>query len=122
MTTSKNQRFFSRLRFALAGVAHGLRTERSLQTQMLALWFALIALVYLRPAPIWWALVWLTCTAVLTAELLNTAIEQLADHLHPEQHAAIQRVKDCAAGAVLMMCVGAVGVGIALVVATLHHG
>ena len=37
---------------------------------------------------------------VLVAELLNTAIEALADRLHPERHPEIRVVKDVAAAAV----------------------
>jgi len=46
--------------------------------------------------------------------LLNTAIELLADHLHPETHANIRIVKDCAAGAVLIAAITAVAVGASL--------
>jgi undecaprenol kinase len=48
--------------------------------------------------------------------LFNTALEHLADHLHPETHPQIQIVKDCAAAAVLVAACTAVGVGIALIV------
>jgi diacylglycerol kinase (ATP) len=74
MDIQKNQSFLSRLRFAVAGVIHGLRTERSLRTQALALIAVVIALVVLRPAPLWWALVLLASSAVIAAELFNTAV------------------------------------------------
>jgi diacylglycerol kinase (ATP) len=107
METRKNQPFLSRLRFAIAGVAHGLRTEQSLRTQTLALLLVLIALALLRPAALWWALVILAGSAVLAAELFNTAVERLADHLHPDLHPEIRVVKDCAAGGVLISTAGA---------------
>ena len=117
MTASgKNLSFARRLRFALAGLGHALRTERSLQTQAVVFLLVVIALVVLRPAPLWWALVILASAAVLAAELFNTAIEHLADHLHPELHPAIRIVKDCAAAAVLLAVMGAIGVGVALAV------
>jgi diacylglycerol kinase (ATP) len=53
---------------------------------------------------------------VLAAELFNTAIEQLADELHPEDSAGIRIVKDCAAAAVLIAVLGALGVGAAFAV------
>lgn len=52
-----------------------------------------------------WALVWLCFGLVLTLELINTAIEELLDHLHPEKHPAIGKAKDIAAGAVLLACI-----------------
>lgn len=69
---------------------------------------------WLRPEPVWWGLVLLASSGVLTAELLNTAVEHLADHLHPEMHPSIRTVKDCAAAAVLVAVLGAITVGIAL--------
>lgn len=121
MGTQKNQSFLTRLRFAASGVAQGLRTERSLRTQMLVLPLVLIVLGFLRVAPLWWALVILAASAVLAAELFNTALERLADHLHPEVHPEIRIMKDCAAGGVLISSVGAVGVGIALLIALLQR-
>jgi undecaprenol kinase len=114
MSISKNQSFISRLRFACAGLAHGLRAEHSLRIQVLALGAVLVAMVAFRPEPLWWALVFLASAAVIATELLNTAIEHLADHLHPEVHPSIRIVKDCAAAAVLAASSGAVGVAAAL--------
>ena len=41
------------------------------------------------------------------AEMFNTALEKLCDHLHPEEHAAIGLVKDISAGAVLIIAIAA---------------
>lgn len=49
---------------------------------------------------------------VLALELVNTAIEQIENVLHPEYHQAIKRSKDIAAGAVLMASITAVVVGV----------
>jgi diacylglycerol kinase (ATP) len=57
----------------------------------------------------------MTCGAVIAAELFNTAIEALADRVQPQQDPAIRIVKDCAAAAVLVTCLAAVAVAIALV-------
>jgi diacylglycerol kinase (ATP) len=57
----------------------------------------------------------LTIGFVLAGEIFNTAIEVLADHLHPEQHPAIRAVKDCAAGAVLVASIAALAVAAAFV-------
>ena len=45
-----------------------------------------------------------------------TALEALADHLHPQQHPAIGLSKDVAAGAVLVSSVAALVVGMAFFV------
>jgi diacylglycerol kinase (ATP) len=112
----KNRPFAARLRCALRGFAQALCSEHSLKLQLLALAAALGALALLRPAPIWWAAVLAAAAGVLAAELLNTAIEHLADALHPAESAVIRTVKDCAAAAVLIASLGALAVAAALVV------
>jgi undecaprenol kinase len=109
----KNQTFIRRFTFALTGLRTAWRTEKSFRTQLVAAVAVLIALAWLQPAPLWWAVTVITIAFVLAAELFNTAVEELADHLHPEQHPAIKNVKDCAAAAVLVASIAAVGVAAA---------
>lgn len=111
----KNRPFRHRMGFALSGITSTLRTENSFRTQVLAAIAIGAVVVWLRPAPVWWAIIALTIAVVLAAELLNTAIEHLADHLHPERHPGIKSVKDCAAAAVLVASLGAVCVALALI-------
>ncbi len=106
----KNQGFHKRLGFAINGITSTLRNESSFRLHILAALLVIILLVVAQPDPIWWALMALTVACVLAAELFNTAIETLADHLHPHQHPHIKIVKDCAAGAVLLVSLGALGV------------
>ena len=110
----KNRPFTVRLGFALGGIAHALRAEHSFRAQAYAAAAVLVVLLWVRPAPIWWAFTGLTCAAVLAIELMNTALEHLADHLHPEQHPSIKVVKDLGAAAVLMLSIGALAVAAAL--------
>ena len=117
----KNLSLLRRFGFALAGLRHALRTERSVRLEALVLALVVVALVVLRPGPLWWAAVLLASAAVLAAELLNTAIEALADHLSPDFHPQIRIVKDCAAAAVFIAVSGAIGVGIALAVHLLRR-
>ena len=116
MNLHKNQPFIRRLRFALQGLAAAWRSERNFRIQLGALVCVVIVLVALGIEPIWWALVLLTSGSVLAAELFNTALEHLADHVHPQTHVQIQIVKDCAAAAVLVASCAAIAVGVALLV------
>ncbi|HVJ29740.1 MAG TPA: diacylglycerol kinase [Gammaproteobacteria bacterium] len=111
----KNQSLFYRLGFALTGLGTTWRTENSFKTHVMATVAVLGVLLWLRPAPLWWAIAALTIGFVLAAEIFNTAVEGLVDHLHPEQHPAIKVVKDCAAGAVLVASIAALGVAAAFV-------
>jgi diacylglycerol kinase (ATP) len=112
----KNRAFLERLSFAWSGLRGAWRSEASLRTHVMMTALLLVALLILRPALIWWALCGVTAALVIAAELINTALEHLADHLHPEQHPRIKIVKDCAAAAVLILSLGALWVAAMMVV------
>jgi undecaprenol kinase len=112
----KNQPFIRRLRFALGGLMIAWRSERSFRFQVFALSVVVLACAFVGLEPTWWAIVLMTSALVICAELFNTALEHLADHLHPEIHPQIRIVKDCAAAAVLVTACAASAVGVALIV------
>ena len=112
----KNRPFAERLGFALAGWRAGWRRERSFRAQAMIGLVAVMALVVLHPAPVWWALVAMLIALILALELLNSAIEAVIDLLHPGLHDEIKAAKDMVAGAVLAISVAALVVGVALLV------
>lgn len=63
-----------------------------------------------------WAIAIILLGGVWIAEALNTAIERLCDHVTPEQHPEIGRIKDIAAAAVLMAAITAVAAGLCIFV------
>ncbi len=75
---------------------------------------ALALLLWCRPDAIWWGLIALVTALVLALELLNSALERLIDHLHPDRHPEIKLVKDMAAGAVLVLSLAAVALAAAM--------
>lgn len=111
----KGQPFHRRLGFALHGLYLAFVRERSFRTHLLAAALVLVALLATRPDPVWWAAGALAIGLVLVAELFNTALETLVDHLHPERHPQIRVVKDVAAGAVLVASIVAVLVATAFI-------
>jgi len=58
-----------------------------------------------------WCLVLLCCGAVLAAECFNTALEKLADALHPERHPLVGQAKDVAAAGVLLLALASATIG-----------
>jgi diacylglycerol kinase (ATP) len=108
-----------RLTFALAGLRFAFVRERSFRSQTVLGAVALLLLCWVRPAAQWWALCLLSGGAVFAAELINTALEQVLDRLHPEKHESIRAAKDCAAAAVLCLSLTAMGIGVLTLLATL---
>lgn len=114
----KNLAFTRRLRFAVQGLLAAWRNESSFRVHCAATAFVVLVLLLKRPAPVWWAVLLLTCAAVMAAELINTALEHALDLISPGQNPAVGLAKDCAAGAVLVLSLCAVAVFIAFLVAT----
>ena len=112
----KNRSFYERLGFALDGLKTVWASEKSFRTQgTIALAAAGVTLA-LRPGWTWAALIALSTALVLALELLNSALEYLIDHVHPDQAPAIKHAKDAAAAAVLLASLGAACVGVLMLI------
>lgn len=97
---------------ALAGLAWAFRTQRNLQAHALAAVLTVGCGFWLKIEAWEWCAVALASGLVWAAELLNTAIEVLADRVSLAREEPIRRVKDVAAAAVLMAAVAASAVGL----------
>lgn len=98
--------------FAIQGMRTALRTERNIRIMIGAAALTVVAGLVVRLDSASWAVILLCCAVVISAELLNTAIETTVDLVSPEFHPLAGRAKDIAAGAVwlLSLVVGIVGV------------
>ena len=59
-----------------------------------------------------WCAVLIVSGLVFAAEALNSAMETLADALHPAQHPLVGQAKDLSAGAVLISAIFAAMIGL----------
>ncbi|MEO8315682.1 MAG: diacylglycerol kinase [Pseudomonadota bacterium] len=103
----KGQSLFRRFGYAVAGLREAIAHESSIRIQTVAA-LGVIAILGLTRAPlIWWALCLLAAGLVIVAELFNSALEALADGVHPDLHPKIRIAKDMAAAAVLVAAITA---------------
>ncbi len=107
----KNQSLLRRFSFAAKGIYCAVLMENSFRTELLLAAAYAALMVWLKPPLVWVGLSIITAGLVLGVELLNTALEHLADRLHPEQHPTIGVAKDCAAAAVLVTSITAAIIG-----------
>ena len=87
------------------------REEFSFQLQTIFGLIVILSSFALGISRIEFLIVLLFIGAVLAVEALNTAIEELCDHVTPEQHPHIGKVKDLASGASLIIGSFAIVVG-----------
>ena len=100
------------LAHALRGLDHIVRTQPNARLHLLAAVLVCAAGVYFGLGRAEWLWVSIAIALVWSAEAFNTALEQLADVLHPARHAGIGRAKDVAAAAVLIAALGAAVIGL----------
>ena len=104
-------KFLTGFKFAWAGVRSLFRSQLNAKVHLAAALAVVVAGLAFGITAVEWCLVVLCIALVLAAEALNTAIETLADALHPEQHPLVGRAKDLAAAAVLICSIGAAIIG-----------
>lgn len=97
---------------AFRGIFVMLASERNFQIEFAALLINLVLIVLLKVEPLEAAVIVLTCAAVLSAEILNTAAEKICDIIQPEYDERIKFIKDVSAGAVLILTVASLMVGV----------
>ena len=97
---------------ALEGLAWAMKTQRNLQVHAMATVLVAGFGIWLQLAAWEWCVVLLAVGLVWVAELLNTAIEVLADRVSKEREEPIRLVKDAAAAAVLVAALAALGAGL----------
>lgn len=105
-------RSMKRFAYAIQGVAFLVHTQPNARLHLLATLGVCAAGATLGLERTEWLWITVAIALVWSAEAFNTALEQLADALHPEQHPAVGHAKDVAAGAVLIAAVGAAVIGV----------
>jgi len=105
-------KFLTGFEFAWRGVSHVFRTQRNARVQLAVGILVAIAGFVFGISQSEWIAILLCVTIVLAAEAINTALECLADAVHPGRHPLVGKAKDAAAGAVLLCAIGAALVGL----------
>ncbi len=105
----------------MEGIRYCLLTERNfkIQSSFALLTFLSGIFFHLKNYEL---LVILLCTAmVLCLELINTAIEKLADVVCPATHPAIKKIKDISAGAVFLAATTSCITGLVIFLPKIDH-
>ncbi|HVA20883.1 MAG TPA: diacylglycerol kinase family protein [Candidatus Micrarchaeia archaeon] len=103
------------------GVAWAARHERHMRVHLAAAAAVVAAGLGIGIPPAAWAALVFAIALVVVAELVNTAVETLSDLAHPAPDPAIGRLKDLAAGTVLVAATAAAVVGLLVLVPALLH-
>jgi len=103
--------FFKSISFAIKGLALAWH-EKHFKIHLVAALFAIILGIILGINKVEWCIIIICIGAVITLEILNTAMERLVDLVEPNFNPKAGAIKDLAAGAVLVFAVISVIIGI----------
>lgn len=110
MTKKKDNFIVNRIKsigFAIKGILILIKTENSIKTQIAISLLITICGFIFDISPTEWALQTISIGVVLTAEAINTAVEKIANFIHPDYNKNIGIIKDVAAGAVAFAAITA---------------
>lgn len=106
------KRFFKSWGFAFDGLIYFFKNEKNGQLELVAAIIAIVLGFYFTISPTEWFAILLCIGGVLALEMLNSSLEKLCDHLHPEKHNNIKIVKDIAAAAVTIFSIISLVIGL----------
>ena len=93
--------------YAFLGIIHAMLNEPNFRVQLLIAIISLILGIHFKISNIEWGLLTLSMGSLLSAELVNTVVEEFLDHLIKEYHEEAKIIKDVAAGFVLITAITA---------------
>lgn len=108
----KQPTFWKSLTHAVAGLIFTLQTQRNARIHLVVAAAAIAMAIWLELGLLQLSILILTIGAVLAGETINTTVEAIVDLLSPEWHERAKIAKDVAAGAVLILGLTAVLVGL----------
>ena len=94
------KRLYSATKNSWRGIVDGVTTEAAVREETIILLVAIPLGYFIAPNPPWYVAMIGVLLVVMAIEYLNTAIEKLSDHVTPEHHYDIGRIKDFGSSAV----------------------
>jgi diacylglycerol kinase (ATP) len=98
--------------YALKGIQLMFNSGPNFIIQLIVGCITISAGIYFQITNHEWEIILICIGGVLSAEIFNTAIEKMVDHLSPEKNIYAGQIKDLAAGAVLLFSLITAFVGI----------
>ena len=104
--------FIKSVSHALRGIKTVYRTEQSFRLQLLVGLITIIFSILIQIKTVEFIVVIMLIVSVLILELVNSIFERISDSFKPRIHPIIKDVKDIMAGAVLMVSILSVVIGV----------
>jgi diacylglycerol kinase (ATP) len=100
------------VKYAFLGAVKLITTEHSIMVQFSIGIIMTIAGFYFQISTTEWLFQTMAIGMIMSIEGLNTAVEKIADFIHPNYHERIGFIKDIAAGSVFFAALTAIAIGL----------
>ncbi len=107
-------RFLKSFKYAFRGIIYCINNERNMRIHTVAALYVLFFSFFFELSRVSYAVLFLTFSSVIAAELFNTVAEELCDMAAASFHPVVRIVKDMAAGGVLICAFFAVAVAVCI--------
>lgn len=108
------KKFLRGFKFAFKGILYCIKNERNMRIHTVIAVYVLVFARFFELSKTDYAILIITIAAVMAAEAFNTSLERIANRFGMEYNRLNEAAKDTAAGAVLILALGAVGVALCL--------
>lgn len=99
-------------KFAFEGLSHALRYNQNLRIHFAIAIIVILASIFFRVNPFEIGILGIMILLVISAEMINTAIEEMVNLIANDHRKEAKIVKDVAAGMVLVTALGSIIVGV----------
>ena len=97
--------------YAFKGIKYTLFTQQNFLIHVILSVLAILSGYFLKISTLEWISIIIVIGMVLSAEIINTSIEELVNLMSPEKNKTAGVIKDLAAGAVLILAITAFVIG-----------
>lgn len=108
----KSYSIFNSFRFATSGVLHAIKYNRNLRVHFAVAVFVIFYAIFLNLSLFEKIALGIMIVLVISAEMINTSIEEMTNLITREHRAEAKIAKDVSAGMVLVVSAGSVIIGI----------
>jgi diacylglycerol kinase len=108
----KHKELAKSFKYAFAGVYYGLKYNQNLRIHFYVAFLVIITSIFFHVNPFEMGILGVMILLVLSAEMINTAIEEMTNLITNEHRVEAKIAKDVSAGMVLLTVVGSIIVGV----------
>ena len=109
---TKTKKLINSFKYAIEGIISSFKTEQNMKIHIFIMILVIILGIVLKLSALEWIILTIVIALVISAELFNTTIETVVDMITKEKNEKAKLAKDVAAGAVLVLAIGSVIIGL----------